>query len=66
MGTKLCVLVSVLTVFTSVSPGPDATAVSNGLSKATFAGGCFWSMQAPFDPLDGVMSTTVGYTGGQR
>jgi len=32
---------------------------------ATFAGGCFWCMEAPFDKLDGVLSVTVGYTGGQ-
>jgi len=32
--------------------------------KATFAGGCFWCMQHPFDELKGVLSTTVGYTGG--
>ncbi len=34
------------------------------LEKATFAGGCFWCMQPPFDKLEGVISTTVGYTGG--
>jgi len=33
--------------------------------KAIFAGGCFWCMQGPFDALEGVISTTVGYTGGQ-
>ena len=33
---------------------------------ATFAGGCFWCMQTPFDGLEGVVSTTVGYSGGQR
>ena len=32
---------------------------------ATFAGGCFWCMQPPFDNLDGVVSTEVGYTGGE-
>ena len=32
---------------------------------ATFAGGCFWCMQPPLDALKGVVSTTVGYTGGQ-
>ena len=32
--------------------------------KATFAGGCFWCMEPPFDKLDGVISTTAGYTGG--
>jgi len=31
---------------------------------ATFAGGCFWCMQPPFDKTDGVISTTAGYTGG--
>lgn len=34
------------------------------LEKATFAGGCFWCMEAPFDTLPGVVSVTVGYTGG--
>jgi peptide-methionine (S)-S-oxide reductase len=33
-------------------------------AKATFAGGCFWCMQAPFESLAGVLRTTVGYTGG--
>lgn len=32
---------------------------------ATFAGGCFWCMEPPFDELEGVLSTTSGYTGGQ-
>ena len=40
--------------------------VGAGLAKATFAGGCFWCMEPPFDQLDGVISTTSGYTGGQR
>lgn len=35
------------------------------LAKATFAGGCFWCMEKPFDELPGVVSTTSGYTGGQ-
>ncbi len=35
------------------------------LSKATFAGGCFWCMEPPFDELEGVVKTTSGYTGGR-
>jgi len=31
---------------------------------ATFAGGCFWSMQKAFDGLTGVVSVTAGYAGG--
>jgi len=34
------------------------------LAKATFAGGCFWCMEPPFDELEGVISTTSGYMGG--
>lgn len=37
-----------------------------GLAVATFAGGCFWCMEPPFDALPGVVSTTAGYTGGQN
>jgi len=31
---------------------------------ATFAGGCFWCVEADFDKVGGVLSTTSGYTGG--
>jgi peptide-methionine (S)-S-oxide reductase len=34
--------------------------------KATFAGGCFWCMEHPFDELEGVVSVTSGYTGGHK
>ncbi|MEM8610501.1 MAG: peptide-methionine (S)-S-oxide reductase MsrA [Cyanobacteria bacterium P01_H01_bin.105] len=33
-------------------------------AMATFAGGCFWCMEHPFDELEGVAATTSGYMGG--
>jgi len=43
---------------------PPPTVDNKGLATATFAGGCFWCMEPPFDELPGVHSTTSGYTGG--
>ena len=37
---------------------------SGARAVATFAGGCFWCMEPPYDKLDGVISTTAGYAGG--
>lgn len=35
-------------------------------AKATFAGGCFWCMEHPFDAIDGVEEVVSGYSGGQE
>lgn len=34
--------------------------------KATFAGGCFWCMVAPFEDLPGIIGVVSGYTGGHK
>ena len=47
-------------------PASGATAAPGTTAKATFAGGCFWCMEPPYDKLDGVISTTSGYTGGKK
>ncbi len=35
------------------------------LTKATFAGGCFWCMEEAFEKVEGVTSAVSGYIGGQ-
>ncbi|MCP4698370.1 MAG: peptide-methionine (R)-S-oxide reductase MsrB [Gammaproteobacteria bacterium] len=34
--------------------------------KVTFAGGCFWCMEPPFEKLDGVIEVLSGYSGGHK
>lgn len=46
------------------SPAYAQAGVNSGTAQATFAGGCFWCMEHPFDELPGVIETTSGYTGG--
>lgn len=60
------VVLSVCLLVSAVSPtmSQDLQA-TEGVAMATFAGGCFWCMEQPFDELEGVLSTTSGYTGGQ-
>ena len=40
------------------------SAQAPGTKTATFAGGCFWSMEHVFDELPGVVSVRAGYAGG--
>ena len=44
---------------------PETNTVDHtALERATFAGGCFWCMESPFEKLDGVHTVVSGYAGG--
>lgn len=45
---------------------PFPVGAAKRLEKATFAGGCFWCMEAPFERLDGVGAVISGYSGGKK
>jgi len=45
---------------------PWAFAQGADLKKATFAGGCFWCMEAPLEKIQGVKEVISGYSGGQK
>jgi peptide methionine sulfoxide reductase msrA/msrB len=44
----------------------DSMVLEERLEKATFAGGCFWCMETPFEKLEGVQEVVSGYTGGKK
>jgi peptide-methionine (S)-S-oxide reductase len=48
----------------AAAAGQEPVQSPGGVALATFAGGCFWCMEPPFDKLDGVLSTIAGYAGG--
>ncbi len=64
-------IISLLFVCTTVSGyGQEDITIKNEeeskMKKATFAGGCFWCMESPFEELNGVTEVIVGYTGGHK
>ena len=79
-GAALCGVAAALFLGSALTGQPDARAASSqdiskrpapvaqakaGQSTATFAGGCFWSMEAMFSKLKGVSSAQPGYAGGK-
>ncbi len=46
--------------------GFESACLAQATQKATFAGGCFWCMEPPFEKLSGVIAVVSGYTGGSQ
>ncbi len=59
--TKLAISTAIFLSLIQISTNAFA---ESEYAKATFAGGCFWCMEPPYDKLEGVISTTSGYAGG--
>jgi peptide methionine sulfoxide reductase msrA/msrB len=58
---KRAVLIFTLLYFMTAGEAMSA----DKYETATFAGGCFWCMEPPFEKLDGVSDVVAGYTGGK-
>ncbi|MFY0991527.1 peptide-methionine (S)-S-oxide reductase MsrA [Halomonas sp. C05BenzN] len=43
---------------------PGHLVADEHIASAVFAGGCFWCVEEAFDPVDGVIATTSGFSGG--
>ena len=64
---RLLLLALSLFIMPALAANPTNTPSSDQQHEtAIFAGGCFWCMEPPFDKLDGVISTTSGYTSGHK
>jgi len=75
---KIIVLVNIFFLFltgcsASQQQGEDTSdqnaqlaSVSNNTETATIAGGCFWCIEAPFEKIEGVISSVSGYAGGDE
>lgn len=64
MDTKRCFSWLLLRMLVVLWCLQGSAALAATTEKATFAGGCFWCMEQPFDSQPGVLSVMPGYTGG--
>ena len=65
IGALICAYAYAVTANkTAPEAGEQPLAPVNAIAVATFAGGCFWCMEPPFEGLPGIRSVISGYTGG--
>jgi peptide-methionine (S)-S-oxide reductase len=62
---KRITLLSILALGCALA-GAATPTLPPGHAVATFAGGCFWCMEPPYDKVPGVTATISGYTGGKK
>jgi peptide-methionine (S)-S-oxide reductase len=68
MHRLLAAVLSALVLIVGAGQAPAQVEVpkpADGQALATFAGGCFWCVEADFDKIDGVIATTSGFMGGR-
>ena len=67
---KITLLLSTILILSNCTLEGEERAVRSHTSlnmvKATFAGGCFWCIEAVFDKTPGVITAVSGYTGGEK
>jgi peptide-methionine (S)-S-oxide reductase len=62
---RFAILLAALAASALAGLAHAAPPVPPGHKVATFAGGCFWCMEPPYDALPGVSATISGYMGGK-
>ena len=65
MGSTKLLILSFVVLSLVLTMGGLIMRAEQAFEKATFAGGCFWCMEHPFDELPGVKEVVAGYTGGE-
>jgi peptide-methionine (S)-S-oxide reductase len=63
---RALIAIVVVMAMAGIVHAADNNTTKKKTDTAIFAGGCFWCMEAPFDDVKGVISTTSGYTGGTK